>query len=31
MIQASGEITDTQVSEKSPVLQAGTIKLQFDK
>ena len=31
MIQTSGEITDTEVREKSPVLQAGTITLQFDK
>ena len=31
VMQASGEMTDTSVSEKLPVLQAGEIELQFDK
>ena len=30
LIQASGEMTDTSVSEKSPVLEASTTKLQFE-
>ena len=30
MIQASGKMTDTSVSEKSPVLQAGMVRLSYD-
>lgn len=30
VIQASGKMTDKSVSEKSPVLQASTIELQFE-
>lgn len=30
VIQASGKLTDKSVSEKSPVLQASTIELQFE-
>ena len=30
LIQASGEMTDTSISVKSPVLEASTTKLQFE-